>query len=78
MSYPRNKREPHGTMTLRILSEIKRISKAQGFPPTVRQLMDAVGLSSPDTVQYHIEKLREAGNVTKNYGKRARTLLVKS
>lgn len=65
-------------MRMRILKAIEEIQKSQGFPPTVRQIGALVGLSSTDSVQYHIQKLRDSKKVTKNYGRRFRTLLVKS
>jgi len=32
-----------------------------GYPPTVRELCRLAGVSSPDTVQYHLDNLRQKG-----------------
>lgn len=47
----------------------------QGYPPSVREIGDAVGLKSPSTVHFHLKHLEEAGVITKGAGKgRAITL----
>lgn len=58
-----------------ILEFIKKESKKNGFPPTVREIGKAVGLSSSSTVQSYINKLVEMGLVKKSNSK-TRTISV--
>lgn len=44
---------------------------AYGYPPTVREIGAALGLSSPGTVQRHLDKL-EALGLIERLGKRRR------
>ena len=47
----------------------------QGYPPSVREIGDAVGLKSPSTVHFHLKHLEELGVIGKSAGKgRAITL----
>ena len=41
----------------------------QGYPPSVREIGDAVGLRFPSTVHFHLKHLEEAGVITKGAGK---------
>ena len=46
-----------------------------GYPPSVREIGEAVGLKSPSTVHFHLKHLEEAGVIEKGAGKgRAITL----
>ena len=48
----------------------------QGYPPSVREIGEAVGLRSPSTVHFHLKHLEEAGVIAKGAGKgRAITLV---
>ena len=58
-----------------ILEFIKSESKKNGFPPTVREIGQAVGLSSSSTVQGYINKLVDMGLVKKSDSK-TRTISV--
>lgn len=40
-----------------------------GYPPSVREIAQAVGLKSPATVHFHLKGLREAGCITQAEGK---------
>lgn len=40
-----------------------------GYPPSVREIGEAVGLKSPSTVHFHIKGLEEAGVIVKSAGK---------
>ena len=40
---------------------IVRYSEEQGYPPTVREIGEAVGLASPSTVHAHLANLERAG-----------------
>lgn len=44
-----------------ILELVRNFATDHGYPPTVRELCRLAGVSSPDTVQYHLDKLREKG-----------------
>lgn len=44
-----------------ILELLGRFTTDHGYPPTVRELGRLAGVSSPDTIQYHLDKLREKG-----------------
>ena len=49
--------------------------REQGYPPSVREIGEAVGLKSPSTVHFHLKHLEEAGVIEKGAGKgRAITL----
>jgi len=45
----------------RILDYIKRTVRERGYPPTVREIGEAVGLASPSTVHAHLANLERAG-----------------
>ncbi|MFQ5808991.1 MAG: transcriptional repressor LexA [Armatimonadota bacterium] len=44
-----------------MLNFIEKTTAERGYPPTVREIGEAVGLSSSSSVQFHIEVLKEAG-----------------
>lgn len=44
-----------------ILDLVRNFSADHGYPPTVRELCKLADVSSPDTVQYHLDNLREKG-----------------
>ena len=47
----------------RILQAIDQHNREHGFPPTLRELGQAVGLRSPSTVLHHMRALEAAGLV---------------
>ena len=60
-----------------ILDYIKSYIVAHGYPPTIREIGDAVGTSSPATVHAHLTNLEKAGYIKKQDSKnRALELLV--
>lgn len=62
-------------MQKKIYDYIAACIKEQGYPPSVREIGDAVGLKSPSTVHFHLKHLEEAGLIEKGAGKgRAITL----
>jgi len=61
----------------RIIAVIAEHVAEHGYPPSVRDIGLQVGLSSPSTVQSHLEQLRKAGRLTSVPGK-PRTLRVVS
>lgn len=52
-----------------ILRELKKFLASKGYPPTVRELGELVGLSSPATTQFHLNKLAEKGYIKKDNSK---------
>lgn len=48
-----------------ILDFITDYSRDNGYPPTIREICDGVGLKSPSTVHGHLERLRRAGKLDK-------------
>ncbi|MGD0475547.1 MAG: transcriptional repressor LexA [Candidatus Velthaea sp.] len=46
---------------LRILDVIREFTAAHGYPPSVREIGEAVGLSSSSTVQSHLKTLERRG-----------------
>lgn len=58
-----------------IYDYIVQFTREKGYPPSVREIGQAVGLKSPSTVHFHIKGLENAGVLTKAAGKtRAMTL----
>jgi len=49
-----------------ILDFIKKEIKKNGYPPTVRETCDAVGLSSTSTVHAHLETLERKGYIRRS------------
>ena len=47
-----------------VVALITALTARDGYAPTVRELMTAMGLKSPDSVMFHLHKLREQGRVT--------------
>jgi repressor LexA len=62
-------------MQQKIYDYIATCIREQGYPPSVREIGEAVGLRSPSTVHFHLKHLEEAGMIAKGAGKgRAITL----
>ena len=62
-------------MQQKIYEYIAACIREQGYPPSVREIGEAVGLRSPSTVHFHLKQLEEAGVIEKGAGKgRAITL----
>ncbi len=49
-----------------ILTFIKSHCSQHGYPPTVREIGCAVGLTSPSTVHSHLAKLEQAGHIRRD------------
>ena len=63
------------SMQQKIYEYIADCIQRQGYPPSVREIGEAVGLKSPSTVHFHLKHLEEAGVISKGSGKgRAITL----
>lgn len=63
-------------MRRQILEFIITCQRERGFPPTIREIGDHVGLKSPATVANHIDVLKKAGFIEKN-PQQPRTLTVR-
>jgi len=50
----------------RILEFIRDRSAEQGYPPTVREIAEAVGLASTSAVHHHLMKLEREGKLQKD------------
>jgi repressor LexA len=60
------------TLTTRqqqVLDVILRTVAERGYPPTVREIGEAVGLSSPSTVHSHLSALMKAGYIRRDPSK---------
>jgi len=58
----------------RILAAIRDLTRERGYPPTVREIGQAVGLRSTSSVQYQLHILCRAGYVWQQGQRRARTV----
>ena len=56
-------------MQQRIYDYIASCIREQGYPPSVREIGEAVGLKSPSTVHFHLKHLKQAGVIEKGAGK---------
>ena len=62
-----------------VLDFLKKSIASNGFPPTVREICKALNLSSPATVQVHLNTLEDKGYIKKGDSKnRAIELLVEN
>lgn len=53
----------------RILAFIKQEVATKGYPPSVRQICDAVGLASSSTVHGHLKRMEEKGYIRRDPSK---------
>lgn len=52
-----------------VLQGIHQLTRARGYPPTVREIMHDLGLSSTCTVQRHLEALQRKGYISRDASK---------
>jgi SOS regulatory protein LexA len=62
-------------MRQRILDFVTRSTRENGYPPTVREICEAVNLRSPSTVHSHLKILQENGYLDKD-GRKTRALSI--
>lgn len=62
-------KEEKSSKQLAILKFIWKRINSQGYPPTVREICEAVGLSSTSTVHGHLSRLEKKGYIVKNPAK---------
>jgi hypothetical protein len=70
---PRDRRK--GITNDRLIATITDLTVTAGVPPTIREVQASLGLSSPSSVQFALDRARRLGAVTWTPGK-ARTLRV--
>lgn len=58
-----------GKKDYEILEFIKKEQLKKGFPPSVREMCDAVGLSSTASVHAHLKKLEQYGKICRDSSK---------
>lgn len=63
------KRSALGAKQQQILAVIQSSIKQRGYPPSVREIGEAVGLKSPSTVHAHLNKLEEMGAIRRESDK---------
>lgn len=56
-------------MRKRVYDYIVEHTREYGYPPSVREIGEALDLRSPSTVHFHIKKLEELGYIEKGAGK---------
>jgi len=56
-----------------VVDAIRMMTRQHGYPPTIREIEQAFGMRSPNSVKAHLNPLRRKGWVTWNDGQ-ARTL----
>lgn len=61
------------TRNLEVLAAMAKLQSESGFPATVREIGHRTNLSSPSTVQYHLERLVSFGLVARKGTRRAIT-----
>ena len=42
---------------------IKSYIESKGYPPTIREIGDAIGIKSTSTVSYYLDKLEESNKI---------------
>ena len=57
------------TMQERIYEYIAQFVEDNGYPPSVREIGEAMGLKSPSTVHFHLKNMEEKGLINKGAGK---------
>lgn len=61
---------------LQVLEALHQFHRRNGYPPTVRELCDIVGVASTGTMQTHLEKLVAQGLVERAGGRWLRPTLL--
>ncbi len=72
--YAQGMRQPRGEPALterqrEILEFIERLMRDRGYPPSVREIGEAVGLTSPSTVHSHLRSLERFGYLKRDPSK---------
>lgn len=56
-------------MQQRIYDYLRDYIERNGYPPSVREISEEMGLKSPSTAHFHLKKLEDLGVIVKNSGK---------
>ena len=56
-------------MQMEIYNFLKKTTLEKGYPPSVREICEAVGLRSTSTVHGHLSRLEKKGYIRRNKGK---------
>lgn len=59
----------------RIITFIRDHTQRHGYPPTVREIGDQIGLTSPSSVHWHLKTLERKGYIRRADG-RSRAIVV--
>lgn len=65
---PPTRRQPLTRRQERILQVIRESTQSQRYPPSQREIAQAVGLASPSSVSYHLSVLEKRGYLTRHFG----------
>jgi repressor LexA len=65
----RAERKPLTEQQRKILDFIKQAQRERGYPPSVREIGDGVGLNSSSTVHGHLSRLEEKGYIRRDSAK---------
>ena len=57
---------PRGESQEKIFAYIKKVVKAKGYPPSVREICEATGLRSTSTVHAHLKRLEKRGLISRD------------
>lgn len=63
------KREKIEDRLTQVYDLIRANINEKGFPPTVRELMDGMGISSTSTISYYLDRLEEKGFIKRSTNK---------
>lgn len=58
--------QPLTSRQRQVLDAIVAYDRQHGFPPTIRELQEALGLSSPRSIAFHLENLEKKGWIERN------------
>lgn len=58
-----------GRRTRAVLDTIKAAVEANGYPPSIREIAETVGLASPSSVKHQLDKLESAGYIRRFPGR---------
>ncbi len=59
----------------RILEYIREYCSTNGYGPTMREIADAVGVASKNTVAYHVRQLEAQGHIMRRAPRRHRSII---
>ncbi len=49
-----------------VLAEVRRFLAEKGYPPSLRELAEVLGVSGTTAVDYHLERLRTKGRIERD------------